>query len=99
MTAERAAGGRVGMEPFKFIREFAMPNSATFKLPPVASLLKRHINGANIIVDPFARNSDWGTLTNDIDPSATSGKHMDAVEFCDSLIVEGIKAEVVLLDP
>ena len=78
-------------------RQFAMPNSATFKLAPVASLLKRHVAG--VTVDPFARDSAWADYANDIDPRTTATHHMDAIEFCDKLITDGIKAETVLLDP
>jgi hypothetical protein len=83
----------------KFLREFAMPNKNTFELRPVAALLKRNINGARMIVDPFSKNSTWGTLTNDIDPGSMASYHMEAIEFLDTMIAEGIVADVVLLDP
>lgn len=75
-----------------------MPNSATFDLAPVMALLKRHLNGG-VIVDPFARNSKWGTITNDLDPATNADFHLESVEFCDKLIADGVKAEAVLLDP
>ncbi len=82
----------------RFMREFAMPNTNTFSLPPVERLLRRWVNGG-VTVDPFARNSKWGNLTNDIDPQAKAGSSMDAVDFCQELTDKGIVADVVLLDP
>lgn len=90
--------GAMERNEIKFAREFAMPNSNTFSLGPVARLLARYVNGG-VTVDPFARNSKVANVRNDIDPSAEVDYHMDAVEFCDKLLVDGVKAEVVLLDP
>jgi hypothetical protein len=79
-------------------RVFAMPNPNTFSLAPVAELLGRYVNGG-ITVDPFSRNSHVASLRNDVDPSSDAEYHMDAVEFCDKLIADGVVADVVLLDP
>lgn len=80
-----------------FDRQFALPNSATFKLAPVAALLKRYV--VSVTIDPFSRDSDWADYANDIDPHTKANYHMDAIEFCDKLIAEGLKVETVLLDP
>lgn len=53
----------------KWSREFAMGNSETFSLAPVAKLLDRWLGEEMVIVDPFARNSDRGTITNDLNPT------------------------------
>jgi 23S rRNA G2069 N7-methylase RlmK/C1962 C5-methylase RlmI len=84
--------------PIRFSREFSMPNSNTFSLPPVAALLARHVNGG-VTVDPFSRSSKIASLRNDIDPKADTEYHLDAIEFLDTLIGQGIEADVVLLDP
>lgn len=82
----------------KITRVWAMPSSNTFQIPPVAELLHRVCYGADkVIVDPFARNNTWGTVTNDLDPDTDAHHHMDALEFLRSL--ESVSADVVLFDP
>ena len=49
------------------------------------------------IADPFARNSSWGTHTNDIDPSTKAQSHMDALEWLQSLPTG--EFSYVLFDP
>jgi len=49
------------------------------------------------IVDPFARNCLWGTITNDIDPDTKAQVHMDALLFLESLPCRC--ADFVLFDP
>ena len=84
-----------------FSRVFAMPNSDTFSLPPVAALLDRWgiPAGGALIVDPFARNSDRATLTNDLNPATSAQFHMEAADFLDMLIEENVQAGIVLFDP
>ena len=77
-------------------REFAMGDPETFSLPPVARLLDRYLAGRKIIVDPFARNSRRGTVTNDLSPATTADYHMLAEEFVEQIAVE---ADAVLFDP
>src|ERR1700677_1443351 len=57
-------------------REFAMGNPETFSLAPVAKLLDRWLGEEMVIVDPFARNSDRGTITNDLNPTTCAEYHM-----------------------
>jgi len=81
-----------------------MPNSNTFDIKPITSLLKKYVGpikkAGGVIIDPFARNSCWGTLTNDLNESTTAQYHMEATEFLDKLVEEGkTKADIVLLDP
>lgn len=79
-----------------FTREFAMPNSETFSLPPVVRLLHRWLTDCPVIVDPFARNSKWGTVTNDLNPDTQAHHHMLAEEFVDTI---QFAANAVLFDP
>jgi hypothetical protein len=79
-----------------FSREFAMPNSETFSLPPVARLLNTWLDGCCCIVDPFARNSRRGTITNDLNPETTAEYHMLAEDFVEQVAAE---ADAVLFDP
>ena len=52
-----------------------------------------------IIVDPFARDSKYGTITNDINTITDAQYHMKADEFLDMLLDSGVQADVVLYDP
>ena len=81
-----------------FDRQFAMPNSETFSLPPVARLLEKWLPYRNtnpVIVDPFSRNSKWATVTNDLNPDTEAQFHLHAEEF----VLMDFKADAVLFDP
>jgi len=73
-----------------------MGNAETFSLPPVKRLLDRWLTEGQVIVDPFARNSTRGTVTNDLNPATTAQYHMLAEDFVEQVIVS---ADVVLFDP
>ena len=81
-----------------FYRKFAMPNSETFSLAPVVEILNKWLPKANgaVIVDPFARNSKWGNVTNDLNPNTSAQFHMLAEEFVET---RQIVADAVLFDP
>lgn len=79
-----------------FGREFAMGNAETFSLPPVKRLLAKWLAGASVVVDPFARNTKHGTITNDLNPDTTADYHMLAEEFVEQIKVS---ADAVLFDP
>ena len=79
-----------------FNREFAVPTPETFSLPPVAKLLDRWLLGCAVVVDPFARNSKYGTLRNDLNPHTTAEYHLLAEEFVEQVQVP---ADAVLFDP
>lgn len=80
-------------------RSWCMPNSETFLMPPVEALLARVLNGCAVIVDPFARNSQWGTHRNDLNPETAAHFHMEAREFLALMESNGIVADAVLFDP
>jgi hypothetical protein len=80
-----------------FSRQFAMPNSETFSLPPVSGLLDRWLADVDCIVDPFARNSKRATLRNDLNPNTEADYHMTAEEFL--VHMKEQSAGVVLFDP
>lgn len=79
-------------------REFSMPSRETFLLPPVSRLLDRWLNGREVVVDPFARNSKRGTITNDLNPNTEAKFHLLADDFC-KLHEDGVRADAVLFDP
>lgn len=76
-----------------------MPNAATFSVAPIGDFVKRFLAVANISVDPFARNRDWATYTNDINPATSAQSHEDAETFLGALYHRGIIADLVLFDP
>jgi len=50
-----------------------------------------------VVIDPFARNCGWATLTNDIDPTTRAEFHMDALDFLKTCLTSS--AEFVIFDP
>jgi hypothetical protein len=78
-------------------RRWAMPSAQTFGIKPIAELLGRYLEGVS--VDPFARDSTVATFCNDLNPMTSAEYHMEAVDFLDMLIGQGIRCDVVLLDP
>jgi hypothetical protein len=80
----------------QYNREFAMGNPETFSLPPVACLLDKYIIPGMVVVDPFARNSKRGTVSNDLNPNTSADYHMLAEDFVEKIQVN---ADVVLFDP
>ena len=55
-----------------------MPNKETFSIRPIRELIDKYREEGMVIVDPFARNSDIGTITNDLDPDTKAMYHKDA---------------------
>lgn len=78
-------------------KRWAMPNSLTFSIPPIKEFVERHIEGGTVIVDPFANNSKYGTITNDLNPDFDTDYHMDALDFLKMLPDDS--ADIVLYDP
>ena len=65
----------------KITRSWAMPNKNTFEIAPIKDLLERYITPFDEVVDPFANNCEWDTITNDLDPQYKTDYHMDATDF------------------
>jgi len=83
----------------KFRREWAMPSPDTLSIFPIACFVQRHIAGAKIIVDPFARNCMIGTHRNDLNPETLAQDHMDAVKWLEKLNSQNIRADAAIFDP
>ena len=82
-----------------FRRAWAMPSAETFSIRPISNLLDYWLTPYDAVIDPMARNSKRGTLTNDIDSTTTADHHMDA---CDLLLLarrEGLMFGGGLFDP
>jgi hypothetical protein len=76
-----------------------MPSPDTFSIPPIAVLLGQWLAGRAVVVDPFARNATWGTLTNDLNSDTMAASHEAADLWCAGLADSGIVADAVLFDP
>jgi hypothetical protein len=80
-------------------RAWAMPSAETFSIPPIAQLVKWWLRDCKVIIDPFARNSHLGTITNDLNPETEAQHHLDAIEFLRMLINRNTIADAVIFDP
>lgn len=78
-------------------KTWSMPNSETFSIKPIRELIDKYREEGMVIVDPFARNSDIGTITNDLDPETKAMYHKDATDFLCHL--DDNIADMVLYDP
>ena len=83
----------------KWSREWAMPSADTFDIPHIAGFVKKHLMQCKVSIDPFARNKRWATYTNDLNPATAAEYHMDAVAFMEMLVREGVKADLIIIDP
>ena len=66
-------------------------------LSPSKSLLKQRFTEGGVIVDPFANECKYGTLTNDLNPEFDTDCHKDALEFLKG--IESSSVDLVLYDP
>lgn len=86
-----------------FSRVWAMPNHDTLDIGPIGDLSRRWVamSAAKMIIDPFARNSNIGSHTNDLNPQTGAMFHLDAVEFIDKMIGQhGQESfDMAILDP
>lgn len=82
-----------------FSRKWAMPNSNTFSINPINEFIKKYLKDSEISIDPFARNSQFCTYTNDLNPDTKAQYHMDAEEFLLYLQSRNINADLCLFDP
>lgn len=83
----------------KITRTWAMPNSETFKIPPIGDFVRRYLEGSRVSVDPFARNNRWATFSNDLNPATEACAHMDAEDFLTELLKCDVMADLVIIDP
>lgn len=82
-----------------FRRVWAMPHKDTFKVKPIRELLDKVLPAGGVIVDPFARNTNLGTITNDLSPETSAQHHMKAEQFGEMLVKQGVVADAIIFDP
>ena len=80
-----------------FKRVWAMPNGRTFSIPPIKTFVENALFNGAYVVDPFANECKYGTITNDLNPEYNTTYCMDALEFLK--LLPGDSADVVLYDP
>lgn len=74
-----------------------MPNSRTFKVKPIKQFVEKWLEGKSVIVDPFANECKYGTITNDLNTVFDTDYHMDALDFLKMLPDES--CDCVIYDP
>lgn len=80
-------------------RAWAMPSHETFSIKPIGELVKRYLAKSTCSVDPFARNSLLALWTNDLNPNTAATSHMEAVVYLEGLKRQGVRADLILIDP
>lgn len=83
----------------RFTRHWHMPSADTFSIKPFGEIVKKYIEKSKVSVDPFARNNRWATFTNDLNPDTLAEYHLDAKDFISKLSNDGVKADLLILDP
>lgn len=78
-------------------KTWAMPNKNTFTIKPIKELIEKYLYDGAVVVDPFANNSKYGTITNDLNGEFETDYHLDALEFLKQLKAES--ADFILYDP
>lgn len=97
MKKMKGCGRKIG--PYEFRPVWSMPNSNTFEVGPIGEFVQRYIRESAVSVDPFARNNQWATFTNDLSPDTLAESHLDAEEFLSGLAQKGVAADLVIFDP
>ena len=65
----------------KFTRQWAMPSKHTFTIKPINELIHRYFKENQLWIDPFAGFNSPAKETNDINPSAPTKHHLQAIDF------------------
>lgn len=74
-----------------------MSSSNTFQIKPIKEFVERYVQNAEIIVDPFANDCKYGTITNDLNPNFDTTYHLDALDFLK--LIETESCDLVIYDP
>lgn len=85
--------------PIAFSRQWAMPSRDTFSVRPIGDFVRRYLLASRVSCDPFARNNQWATHTNDLNPNTSAAHHMDAEAFLLMLARDGVRCDLAILDP
>jgi hypothetical protein len=80
-------------------RVWAMPNKNTFRVKPIGAFVEKYLKNSKVSLDPFARNSNLATFTNDLNPETSAQYHLYALEFLAKCRKDEIKPDLVIFDP
>ena len=83
----------------QFRRVWESPTRNTFSMPSVKGFVHKYLDSSKCSVDPFARNKQWATHTNDIHPDTAAQHHMDAEDYLHMLADQGVICDLGILDP
>lgn len=85
-------------------REWAMPNSKTFKIKPIKEIIQKYTNGVELVLDPFANECSIKEfvncerfISNDLDKQFNTNFHLEAQDFMS--LFDDNSVDVVLFDP
>lgn len=81
----------------KIERVWAMPNSNTFDIKPIAELLQDEVDLNNKWIDPFANKNKIASITNDLNKDFNTDYHLDALDFLK--LFDDNSVDGVLYDP
>lgn len=82
----------------QFSRKWAMPNKDTFSIKSIGEFVARYLIKSQRSIDPFARNFQGATITNDLDPDTVAQFHLEAVDFlCQHKDESGV--DLAIFDP
>lgn len=80
----------------KIERKWAMSSAWTFRIKPVAELLREEVDiNKEIWLDPFSGNNSPAQYKNDLNPNINAEDHEDAIDW----LRKRKEADGVLLDP
>ena len=83
----------------RFTRHWAFPSAETFSIPPIKDFVKKYLRQSSISVDPFARDCEWATYTNDLNHKTNAEYHLDSRDFLREMIRKEVRADLVIFDP
>jgi len=80
-------------------REWAMPNSWTFDIGPIADLVEHEVgDNDGLWIDPFAGKAEYADVTNDLHPERETDYTMKATDFLQTFD-DGVVDGGVIIDP
>lgn len=87
------------MNSYPITRYVSPPNKNTFSVKPIGEFVKKYLAKATISIDPFARDAELATYTNDLNPNTKAQYHLDAQTFLEELVKQKVCADLVIFDP
>jgi hypothetical protein len=100
LTGATAVGSmRLLDGPIVMSRVWDMPSADTFDVPAIGGFVKKYLMRSKCSVDPFARNKQWATHTNDLNPETAARHHMEAADFMRMLLKDGVQSDLIIFDP